>query len=89
MATERQRRAAQRNIRKALSAAQQKRTIAHLSKATRTALGKQAAAVAKRLRTGGSEPKTRKELYEEARRRDIPGRSRMGRAQLLRALRRH
>jgi len=32
--------------------------------ATRTALGKQGAAVARRKRTGGDSPKTRTELYE-------------------------
>ena len=41
-------RAARRNIRKAAKAARRKRTIAHLPKKTRTALGKQAAKVAKR-----------------------------------------
>jgi hypothetical protein len=40
--------AARRNIRKAAKAARRKRTIAHLPKKTRTALGKQAAKVAKR-----------------------------------------
>ena len=39
-----------RNIRKAAAAARRKRTIAHLPKRTRTALGKQAAKVAKRKR---------------------------------------
>ena len=38
------------NIRKAARAAKRKRTIAHLPKKTRTALGKQAAKVAKRKR---------------------------------------
>jgi hypothetical protein len=37
-----------KNIRKAAKAARRKRTIAHLPKKTRTALGKQAAKVAKR-----------------------------------------
>jgi len=46
--TVRQRRAARRNVKKAAAAAKRKRTIAHLSKRTRTALGKQAAKVAKR-----------------------------------------
>lgn len=46
MASERQRAAARRNIRKAATAAKKKRTIAHLPKSTRTALGKQAAKVA-------------------------------------------
>jgi len=42
MATTRQRTAARRNIKKAASAAKRKRTVAHLPKSTRTALGKQA-----------------------------------------------
>ncbi len=50
MATAKQRAAAQRNIKKAASAAKKKRTIAHLPKATRTALGKQAAKVAQQKR---------------------------------------
>jgi hypothetical protein len=53
---------------------------------TRTALGKQASAVRRRKRTGGAHPKTRAELYAEAKRRNIPGRSKMKRAQLMRAL---
>jgi hypothetical protein len=40
--SEKQRRAAKRNVRKAVSAAKRRRTIAHLSKRTRRALGKQA-----------------------------------------------
>jgi len=47
MPSEKQRSAARKNIRKAATAARKKRTIAHLPKATRTALGKQAAKVAK------------------------------------------
>jgi len=46
MPSEKQRSAARKNIRKAASAAKKKRTIANLPKATRTALGKQAAKVA-------------------------------------------
>jgi hypothetical protein len=57
-----------------------------MPKATRTALGKQGAAVAQRKRTGGATPKTRAELYEEAKRRNIAGRSKMGRAELAAAL---
>jgi hypothetical protein len=60
--------------------------IEHLPKEPRTALGKQGAAVAKRKRTGSSSPKTRTELYEEAKQRDLPGRSKMGRDELARAL---
>lgn len=86
MATQRQRQAARRNVQKAIGGAQKKRSIANMPKSTRTALGKQAAAVAKRHRTGGSQPKTRQELYREAQRKGVPGRSRMGRAELARAL---
>jgi len=50
MTSARQRSAARRNIKKAASAARRKRTIAHLPKRTRTALGKQGAKVAKRRR---------------------------------------
>jgi len=50
MPNEKQRSAARKNIRKAASAARKKRTIAHLPKATRTALGKQPAKVAKEKR---------------------------------------
>jgi hypothetical protein len=48
MATAKQRTAARRNIKKAAAVAKRKRTIAHLPKRTRTALGKQAATVARR-----------------------------------------
>jgi hypothetical protein len=51
MPSEKQRRAARKNIRKAVNAAKKKRTIAHLPKATRTALGKQAAKAAKEKRS--------------------------------------
>jgi hypothetical protein len=86
MATMKQRTAAKKNIRKAIKAAKKRRTIAHMPKKTRTALGKQGAAVARRKRTGARTPKTRAELYREAQRKNIPGRSRMGRGELARAL---
>lgn len=57
-----------------------------MPRSTRSALGKQAAAVARRKRTGSKRPKTRAELYEMAKRKDIPGRSKMGRAELARAV---
>ena len=50
MASTRQRQAARRNVSKAAAVAKRKRTISKLPKKTRTALGKQGAAVAKRLR---------------------------------------
>jgi hypothetical protein len=86
MATQRQVQAAKRNVKKARAGAQEKRSIANMPAETRTALGKQGAAVAQRKRTGGSSPKTRQELYEEAKRRGLPGRSKMGRDELARAL---
>jgi hypothetical protein len=86
MATAKQTNAAKRNVKKAQAASRSKRTIANMPKRTRTALGKQGAAVARRKREGRSSPKTRQELYEEAKRRNIPGRSKMGRAELARAL---
>jgi hypothetical protein len=86
MASAKQRKAARRNVRKAISAAKKKKSIAHLPKKTRTALGKQGAAVRQRKRTGATSPKTRQELYEKARKRDLPGRSKMGRDELARAL---
>jgi hypothetical protein len=42
MASEKQKRAAKKNIKKAASAAKKKHTLKHLPKKTRTALGKQA-----------------------------------------------
>jgi hypothetical protein len=86
MATAKQTKAARRNVTKAREAATEKKSIAHMPKKTRTALGKQGAAVAQRKRTGGSSPKTRAELYEMAKKRDIPGRSKMGRDELARKL---
>jgi hypothetical protein len=86
VATKKQVKAAKRNVEKAQAGAQKKRSIASMPAKTRSALGKQGAAVAQRKRTGGSSPKTRRELYEIAKRRDLPGRSKMGRAELARAL---
>jgi hypothetical protein len=86
MATKKQTEAAKKNVRKASKAAKQQRSLASMPKATKTALGKQGAAVAQRKRTGGSSPKTRAELYEEAKRRNLEGRSKMGRDELAHAL---
>jgi hypothetical protein len=86
VATQKQRQAAKRNIKKAAKAAKAKKSLSHMPAKTRTALGKQGAAVAARKRRGGSEPKTRQELYEQAKRQNLPGRSKMGRDELARAL---
>ena len=62
MATRKQTQAAKKNVRKAQSAAKSQRSLANMPKSTKTALGKQGAAVAQRKRTGSSTPKTRQEL---------------------------
>jgi hypothetical protein len=51
MPNKRQTAAAKRNIKKAARAAKRKRTVAHLPKKTRTALGKEGAKAAKRARS--------------------------------------
>jgi hypothetical protein len=86
MATSKQTQAARRNIKKAATAAKEKRTLAHLPRKTKKALGEQASAVRQRNRRGGTAPKTRAELYEIAKRKNLPGRSKMGRDELARAL---
>lgn len=50
MASANQKSAARRNVKKAAAAAKNKKTISHLSKANRTALGKQGAKIAKEHR---------------------------------------
>ena len=82
MATTKQRQAAKRNVKKAQAGARKKQTLKNLPKKTHTALGKEASAVRK------GENKTRKELNREAARLNISGRSRMGKDQLRRAIRR-
>ena len=86
MASKKQVKAARSYVKKAQAGARKQRSIASMPARTRSELGKQGAAVAQRKRTGGSSPKTRQELYEEAKRRNLPGRSKMGRAELARAL---
>ncbi len=80
MASEKQRAAAKRNVKKAQAGAKKKQTLKNLPSKTRTALGKEAAAVRR-----GDEP-TRRELEQEARRLKIEGRSKMGKAELKRAV---
>ena len=88
MATTEQVRAAKRNIKKAQQAATQERTIAHLPPATRRALSQQAA----RGRQRGGEPghaledRNRQQLYQLAKEKQIPGRSKMGKWDLIKAI---
>jgi hypothetical protein len=80
MASAKQRAAAKRNVKKAQAGAKKAQTLKNLPKRTKTALGKEAAAVRR-----GDAP-TRSELYDEARRLNIQGRSKMGKAELKRAV---
>ena len=80
MASEKQRRAAKRNVKKAQAAAKKQQTLKKLPKRTRTALGKEANKVRR-----GEEP-TRAQLEAEARRLEVKGRSKMGKAELKRAV---
>ena len=89
MATRKQTQAAKRNVRRAQSAARSKRTIAHLPEATRRDLGKQGSRARQRGGRPGHalEDRTRTELYELAQKRNIRGRSKMGKWDLVHALR--
>ena len=90
MATRKQTQASRRNIRAAQRAARSRRTIANLPKSTRLELGKQAARGRSRSgRAGRSlEDRNRQQLYETAKKMGIPGRSRMGKWELIEAIRR-
>jgi hypothetical protein len=92
MATSKQRETARKNVKKAQSAARSKRTISNLDSKTRSALGREGAKAAARKRgassgTGsGAGAMTVTELRREAARLEIDGRSKMGKAQLIRAV---
>jgi hypothetical protein len=91
MATTKQVKTAKQNVKKAQQGARRNRTIAHLPASTRRELGKQAARG--RQRGGGAghklEDRNREQLYEIAKKEGIPGRSRMGKWDLIRAIRRN
>jgi hypothetical protein len=89
MATTRQVRAAKRNVGKAREAARRSRSIAHLRPEVRSDLGRQGAKARAR---GGSEghsleDRSRAEIYEVAKREKIRGRSKMGKWELIEAIR--
>jgi Rho termination factor, N-terminal domain len=92
MATQKQRQAARKNVKKAQSGARRKKTITKLPKKARTALGREGAKAAARKRgaskgTGtGAGAMTVAELRREASKLGIEGRSKMGKAQLVRAV---
>ncbi len=80
MATQKQRQAARRNVKKAQAGAKRKQTLKNLPRRTRTALGKEGSKVRK------GEAKSREQLYREAQKLGIEGRSKMGKAELRRAV---
>lgn len=79
-------------MKKAQAGSSRKRTIAHLSPQTRSALGREGAKAAARKRGTGGETgsgagaMTVTELRREAARLGIDGRSKMGKPQLIRAV---
>jgi len=89
MASTKQRQAARRNIKRAQRAARAKRTITKLPLETRRDLGRQAAKA--RVRGGKAgheyEDRTRQQLYEVAKRKGIAGRSKIGKWDLIEAIR--
>jgi hypothetical protein len=89
MATTRQVQAAKQNVKKAQQAARRKRTIANLPASTRRELGKQAAKGRQRGGEAGHalEDRNREQLYEIAKKQNIPGRSKMGKWDLIKAIR--
>jgi hypothetical protein len=89
MATKKQVAASKRNIKKAQRAATKQRTIANLPADTRRELGKQAARGRRRGGEAGHalEDRNRQQLYELAQKRNIRGRSKMGKWELIDAIR--
>jgi hypothetical protein len=79
MATQKQRQTAKRNVKKAQAGAKRKQTLKNLPKSTKRALGKEGT----KVRRG---EKSRQDLYREAQRLAIPGRSKIGKADLRRAV---
>ena len=89
VATNKQVQAAKRNVKKAQQTARSKRTIANLPKSTRKSLGQQAARGRQRGGQAGRalEDRNREQLYETAKQMDIPGRSKMGKWDLIKEIR--
>jgi hypothetical protein len=91
MATSRIKKAARKNIKKAQKAARKKRTISKLPSRVRSDLGREGAKAARRGGQPGHayEERTREQLYEIAKEKGIEGRSKMGKGELIKALRRN
>ena len=89
MATRKQVTAAKQNVRKAQASARRRRTIAELPESVRRDLGRQGARGRSRGGEAGRrlEDRNRSQLYELAQQRQIPGRSKMGKWELIEAIR--
>ena len=89
MASTTQTQAARRNITKAQTAARRKRTIASLPSSIRQDMGHQAAKARRRGGRAGRayEERTRQQLYDVAKEKGIPDRSKLGKWDLIDALR--
>jgi hypothetical protein len=87
--TNKQVQAAKRNVKKAQAAAKRKRTIANLPKSTRRGLAEQAAKARGRGGKPGHalEDRNREQLYRIAKEERISGRSKMGKWELIDAIR--
>ncbi|MBA3716715.1 MAG: Rho termination factor [Gaiellaceae bacterium] len=87
--SEKQVQAAKRNVKKAQAAARQKRTIANLPQSTRRGLTEQARKGRARGGKAGHalEDRNREQLYEIAKEENIRGRSKMGKWELIDAIR--
>jgi hypothetical protein len=89
MATPKQTQAARRNVKRAQQAAKRKRTLAHLPRSTRRGLQQQARRGRQRGGIAGHalQDRNRQQIYEVAKKKKIPGRSRMGKWELIDAIR--
>jgi hypothetical protein len=89
MPTTKQARTARRNVKSAQSAARRQRTISKLPRSVRQDLGRQGARARSRGGVAGHnlEDRTRTQLYEVAKKKTIRGRSRMGKWDLIKAIR--
>lgn len=87
--SEKQVQAAKRNVKKAQAAARQKRTIANLPQSTRRGLTEQARKGRARGGKAGHalDDRNREQLYEIAKEENIRGRSKMGKWELIDAIR--
>ena len=86
MATKKQTQAAKRNVKKAQAGAKKKRTLANLPRNVHRELGKQGARGGQAGRS--LDDRNRQQLYELAKKKGIAGRSKMGKGELIAALRR-